>query len=314
MELLLSAQHQVLKDRFSDPQNFRISEGGHMAYRRVLFDDAFGEAFFVKAHNPSLLSEQWRRDEMIYFLDKEARVYNHLENHDFTHIPKLELYDENMLVLRGLTSQKGWHWRTPNNQLQQEQYILDVLASFKALESVPPMKTNHQDEVSLDTFYNYGWDKLHDINTSNLVSNNLVRWRNSLHPETPRSALQLAKFAQTLAVKRINIQKNVFNHHDARQSNIAWHPEYGVKIVDWSWADAGLKNGDATMFLLDLHKSNHDIKDSVNTINPVYAKMMLGYWLQRSQTEHMEGNDNVRMQQFISAIKASELLIGLLSN
>jgi hypothetical protein len=314
MELLLPSQHNILEQNFENPHNFRFSSGGHMAYKRVLFEDLNNETYFVKAYDPSLLGEEWRRKEMLYFIDKEARVYNHLKRHEFEHIPRLELYEEGILVLQGLTKQQGWYWRIPSNPEIQYQYKADILEAFSKLESIPPLQTHQNDEISVDTFYDFGWDKLHDLDIAKLISKNLNRWKDLLRPETPESAMLLAETADVFAVKRVQMKKNIFNHHDARQSNIAWHQDFGARIVDWSWADGGLHSGDATMFLLDLHKADYDVSDRLSCINPVYAKMMTGYWLQRSQTEHMEGNDNVRMQQFVSAVKASELLVKLLTN
>ncbi len=308
MNPLLPAQYESLVDRFEQPQNFRASKGGHMAYSRLLFDDQHGQTYFVKAHDPSLLTEEWRRKEMKYFLDKEARIYRHLESHGFAFAPRLELYDEDMLVLTGLTEQDGWQWRAPTNPQQRERYTSDITAAFTALESIPVPPLSDDDEVSIDTFYNHGWDKLHDINIDELIATNLQRWSNELQRDLPAEAAALTQNVGSLTVKRAHMSRHVLNHHDARQSNIAWHPDHGAQIVDWSWAEGGLPNGDTTMLIIDLHKSGHDTANAAHTINPTYAKMMLGYWLHRSQTEHMEGNDNVRMQQFISAVKAGVLL------
>jgi hypothetical protein len=312
MELLLPSQHNILEQNFENPHNFRFCNGGHMAYKRVLFEDFKNDTYFVKAYDPNLLKKEWRRKEMLYFIDKEARVYNHLQQYGYEHVPILEYHEEGLLVLSGLTKQQGWHWRAPLKPNMQIQYKNDVLAAFEKLETIPIPPTNQNDEISIDTFYNYGWDKLHDTNIPNLITKNLKRWNDSLYKETPESALKFSKVYELLAVKRVDMQKDTFNHHDARQSNIAWHQEFGARIVDWSWAESGLPYGDATMFLLDIHKADHDVSDKLSYLNPIYAKMMIGYWLQRSQTEHMEGNDNVRMQQFISAIKASELLLNYL--
>lgn len=280
-----------------------------MAYQRVLFEDAEGTTYFAKAHDPSLLSEDWRRDEMVYFLEKEARIYRHLEMHGFQYAPTLELFENDMLVLKGLTEEEGWYWRAPTDTRFQQQYFEDISTAFRALEEIPAPPPRDIDEVSIDTFYDHGWDKLHDTNTETLIRQNLLRWEHELDNNLVEEAELLVKNIGSLAIKRINTTGNTFNHHDARQSNIAWHPDHGARIVDWSWADNGLEGGDTTMLLLDLHKSQLDVAENLNHLNPVYAKMILGYWLQRSQTEHMEGNDNVRMHQFISAVKAGTLLV-----
>lgn len=151
-------------------------------------------------------------------------------------------------------------------------------------------------------------DKLHDLDLEKLVSNGVKRWSTSLLPEDVDTANIISE-SSDLVIKRSDIVPSVLNHHDARQANIAWHPEHGVRIVDWSWAEAGLVSGDSTMFLLDLTKAGHDITPYMSQFNPIYAKLVLGYWLQRSQTQHPEGHDVVRMHKFISALKAARLLL-----
>jgi len=309
MEKLLQHQHDTLQANFSSPENFRQSEGGHMSYNRCLFDENPGRTHFVKAHNPSFFDEEWREQEMIGFLDKEGRVYDHLRANNYPYIPEYSSYHDDMLVLNGLIASEGWYWRAPEEVKHEEQYTTDILTALQELEQVTPAPREELDEVSVDVFYDHGWDKLHDIDISKLVSTNLDRWQDTLRPELIVSAEQLLLNLGELSVKRASVGTSIFNHHDARQSNIAWHPEKGVAIVDWSWADNGLPGGDPTMFLLDLAKSEKNIDKYMDYFNPTYAKMIMGYWLQRSQSQHAEGNQIVRMQQFISAIKASEVLL-----
>jgi thiamine kinase-like enzyme len=183
------------------------------------------------------------------------------------------------------------------------------LSALIDLESIPSPKLLPTDEISVDTFYNFGWDKLHEIDIPKLVLSGVKKWGEKFQIGTIDAASYMANNYRDLVIKRAQIESKVLNHHDARQANIAWHPEKGTAIVDWSWADIGLPYGDTTMFLLDLHKSGHKIDSYMQYFNPTYAKMILGYWLHRSQTKHTEGNQAVRMQQFLSAIKASEIIL-----
>ena len=306
MDLLLPRQKHTLQQEFGELDNLRIEPGGHMAYRRALFENG-GENFFVKAHDPTLLNDERRREEMLYFLEKEHRLYEHLSAKGYPHAPSEILFTGDMLVLEGLTTEAGWRWKAPTRPELQQTFAQDVIDALGALTNIPGFDRTAGDEVTLDTFYDDGWGLLHDINLPQLIERNLQRWPQL--PEVLRtSARNLSLDAGSFAVKRIQINQEALNHHDARQNNIAWHPEFGVKIADWSWADPGLIDGDSTMFLLDLYKSGVDIAPYHNQFNPIYAKLLLGYWLQRSQTEHMEGNDIVRMHQFISAVKAAEAL------
>ena len=283
-----------------------------MAYHRFSFyDAATGAPYFVKAHDDRLLEEEWRQAEMLQFLKRENKLYEHLKQNQYPYIPESVCLQENMLLLSGLRNSEGWLWRAPKDKNTLGAYITDVFRAFDSLESVKPHPDTAGDEVTIDVFYNNGWDKLHDINVNDLIGTNIQKWRKHLHPETAPAAQRIARNLGDFAIKRRDITPSVLNHHDARQTNIAWHPELGVNIVDWSWADMGLQNADKTMLLLDLYKAGHDIDHYLDSINPTYAKLLLGYWLWRSQTEHMEGNQSVRMHQFISAIKTGELLLKL---
>lgn len=310
IELLPSAQRAELACSYPTFVERDATDGGHMAYRRFhLHEPSTDQALFIKSHDPSLLTEQWRRDEMLHFLKKEARIYEHLKGQAYANIPEAVEFREEMLILSGLHETNGWYWRAPKESQDFRLYTEDVLEALENLESVRPHESQEKDEISLDVFYDNGWDKLHDIDVEELITINLQRWEKHLHKETFSLARQFIDNIGDLLIKRVSVVPMVFNHHDARQANIAWHPEYGVKIVDWSWADMGLTAGDKTMFLLDLHKAGHKVEEFSNHINVDYAKLVLGYWLGRSGTKHMEGNDIVRMQQFVSAMKASELLL-----
>lgn len=308
MEPLLIHQHQRLAELHDAPHSFSPAIGGHMAYVRTTFRDSNDRHHFVKAHIPSMHSEEWREREMKELLQKEARVYAHLRDNGYPHLPEGTTFDNDMLIMQGLDRGDGWYWRAPKNPETFSAYVSDVLLALKGLESTAHVIRQPKDEVSVDTFYNFGWGTLHDVNVPELVQRNTQRWHEHMRDDDIAVAQHIADIP-TLSVRRSELILNAFNHHDSRQANIAWHPEHGVKVVDWSWADSGLRDGDTTMFLLDLAKSGHDISDYMAYLNPTYAKLVLGYWLHRSSTPHPEGHDVVRMHQFISALKAAKLLL-----
>lgn len=312
IEQLPNHQQAFLTNRYPELSERPDDPGGHMAYHRLLLaHPESGESIFIKAHDPSLLGEEWRQAEMLAFLKKEVRVYEHLRGHQFSRIPEHIEFNENLLALSGMSVSNGWYWRAPADKLMKAHYVQDVLTALDELEPLKPHTPEAGDEISLDIFYDNGWDILHNTDVDKLIETNIARWGKDLHPETAPLARSLVANISDLSLKRAGVVPTAFNHHDARQTNIAWHPEHGAKIVDWSWADAGLGGGDKTMFLLDLHKSDIDVTPYIGHINIDYAKLVLGYWLARSNTQHMEGNHQVRMQQFISAVKASELLAQL---
>jgi hypothetical protein len=96
-------------------------------------------------------------------------------------------------------------------------------------------------------------------------------------------------------------------HADLRQSNLAWHPTEGVKIVDWSWAGPSSPGLDKTSFLIDLAKSGVDITRYANHFDTVHARKLMGFWLGRAIQPALPGSI-VREHQLASAITAFELL------
>jgi thiamine kinase-like enzyme len=100
-----------------------------------------------------------------------------------------------------------------------------------------------------------------------------------------------------------------FTHHDLRQANLAWHPQLGVKIIDWSWAGTGRKYSDTTTLLIDLHKSGHDVEKYLDYFNPDHALTLIGFWLAHSLWPTKSDDDSVRFHQVVSAISAYNLLM-----
>ena len=89
---------------------------------------------------------------------------------------------------------------------------------------------------------------------------------------------------------------------------MAWHPNYGTRLVDWSWSGLGESGSDITSLLIDLHKSYHDISPYQNIINLDYCLTLMGFWLNHA-TWPYHGNDTTRFQQFLSALSAYEIYI-----
>ena len=99
-------------------------------------------------------------------------------------------------------------------------------------------------------------------------------------------------------------------HLDARQSNIAWSPESGARIVDWSWASAAPRGADRTMFIIDLFKAGFDVHPLVNHhLEPGYGLLQMGHWLARGTQPSSPGDNNVRFHQLASAASAATLML-----
>lgn len=291
----------------------RAAHGGHMAYHRYFIVDSVNE-YFVKAHDATKFTDKRREANSRQYLEKEAAYMRHIQEVAGEAVPQVHGVVDDALVLESLSQERGWYWRAPQNEDQREQYIQDVLGVFEQIEHAPVIPRRLIDsQPALDVFLKDGWQALPKKKPK--LIKKASDWRSQLSSENQRYFARLmndmmfiepAEVAQNLS--KLN-KKQVLSHHDARQANIAWHPDHGVKIVDWSWADPGVKGADSTMFLIDLAKSGHDVTQYMDThFDDDHAMLLLGYYLSRSLDDSFEGNGAVRFHQFASAVTTYRLL------
>jgi len=280
------------------------ANSGHMLYVRSLIDGA-DSPWFVKAHDAGLFTIDKKRDEALRYLKKESAVYKHLRGQNFKHIPDQHHYQDGVLLLSGLKKEEGWHWRIPKSS-DAETYIKSVLGALDRLQEI----SSHEmfdHESSVDFFWQNGWGSEDSVAVA--VNSHSHKWNDVLHPSTSKSLATLAKSIDKVRLHEKPESAGHISHHDIRQSNLAWHPVHGTVIIDWSWASHGVQNADATMFLIDLHKSGVDVTSYLEQyFSEQYAKLLIGYWLLRLGEPTASGNDEVRLHQLVSAISAFELL------
>lgn len=285
-------------------------QAGHMAYRH--YTAAHNNAtIFVKEHDAQQFTDPLREAHSRAYLVKENTIYEHLRLHKFTSIPReFRLLDDTLLALSHLSKEAGWLWYAPKENT--ENYIQDVLSSFSKLQAISPMNTDSAQFVaeSYQTFWREGWDAI-DNNAIKKITHRIDTLTQNWHPVHKSDAMQLVDYLEVLGVQSSVVDRNpemFFSHNDARQSNIAWHPEKGTRIVDWSWADIAPKNGDATMFIIDLAKSGHNVEPYKSNFNHEYALTLIGFWLAHSTWETRDSNTEVREHQIASASVALQLL------
>ena len=281
-------------------------EGGHMMYRRFIVSDG-KNSFFIKAHEDDLFTDEVRRQDTKLHLEKEAQLYQYLRDHGYPHLPAYSAHRENMLILSAMNPTDGWLWDVPNEH--RNQYFSDTLRSLQHLESIPVPSRHESHKPALLTFHEEGWGSINPRFIQDVSRAHLDKWHDQLHPESIAAAEKILRGKHPTTSKRYKSARRM-NHHDARQTNIAWHPTHGTVLVDWSWADEGFEKGDTTMFLIDILKSDDHVDDVLllEYFNPEYAHMLFGHWLFRAAQPVHEGNEEVRFHQFVSAITALRLL------
>ena len=280
-----------------------------MAYRRLIARHEDGSETFIKSHDKNAFTDPIREVHSRLYLHKEHHVYDHLLKNGFVHIPDLvKLHDENTLVMQALSETEGWKWRAPGQDI--EPYVRSVFDAIDALNRLPLPKDFKDAEVPVTrTLVQEGWDILSNESVGNIRNKNL-RWQARIRPEFRTAADLLIDdisgirkdFYSSPPVEQIHLC-----HHDMRQANIAWHPDHGTRLVDWSWTGAGSKNSDTTMLLIDLHKSGHDVSRYMQRFDTQHARSLMGFWLAHSLMPAY-GGDSVRFHQFVSAISAYDLL------
>lgn len=290
-------------------------EGGHMFYQKCLVING-DEATFIKAFDPNMFSNPAARDHTLKHLRKEGQIYQTLYEAGFSHLPGKFAYENDVLYLSACLPQQGWHWELPSQPAMRKQYITDVLGAFTDLEKLPMSLLAESNQSSMLEVYEQGWLKLAHHDARQKALDRLEEFRSDFHPQVSAGVQVLKEFlgssfesCMAVVANHLMQPQTVIGHFDARQTNVAWHPEHGVAIVDWSWASPAPALADRTMFLIDLFKSDCSVDDLVDEgFNPGYALLQIGHWMARSTAPGHNGDDTVRFHQMASAVSAASLL------
>jgi len=276
-------------------------KGGHMGYTRLVATTPDSTRIFVKRHDAHKFTDEKRAEHSRRYLRKEHHVYRQLKDVS-PHIPqRVELQGDHTLLLDAYDPRDGWHWKAPADIRQRKQYVEDII---DALHSLEPLRYDIFDDIktSYQTIIDEGWgeyqaqrgDIIAKLKTSGVVgASELAAQLDVLYTE----------YSKSTPPELIN-----FAHYDIRQSNIAWHPEQGVRIVDWSWADHAPRGMDTTSFLVDLAKAGHDVGDYMQHANRNHLLLLIGFWLGHSVWPTPTPDQTVRIHQIGSAIAAFKLL------
>ncbi len=289
-----------------------LASGGHMGYEHSIITTESGRNLFLKHHDDNVFTDSLKKSRSPLYLQKEAILYDHLANHAPDVIPTgVQMIGEHSLVMEGLTLDKGWRWRVNNESLGQ--YIDDTIERLLELESVPivPEPFDYTIKPSHITHAEEGWKSI-DKQTREEIASHLQTTQPHIRSLELRDATTgLIESLTALQMTAANLPEPdelFFAHHDLRQANIAWHPEHGTKIVDWSWAGPGRKHSDITTLLIDLYKYGHDVTDYMQYFNNDHALTLIGFWLAHSILPSANDNNGVRFQQVLSAASAYDLL------
>jgi hypothetical protein len=295
-------------------------EGGHMFYDKCIVNNFDANPIFLKAFDPSMFTNPEAAAHTLSHLQREGSVYNALRANGFSYLPDEVHYDtsQDILYMTALKPEDGWNWEIPNTEQLQDDYVTDVLQSLKQLEKVPASvlpQSNRQD--SLDEVFSQGWLKLLKPGMPEKVLSRLDEFKPSFYPHVSKGVENIQEILNgdlhpylEQVYEHLAQPRPVVGHFDARQSNIAWHPDYGTKIIDWSWASKAPVGCDRTMFVIDLYKYGYDVSHLVaNNLNASHALLQMGHWMARSTNLAPKGDDYVRFQQLASAVSAATLLL-----
>jgi len=290
-----------------------IIDAGHMAYDHY-FTRHQNDHLFVKAHDSSRFSDAFREAHSRAYLQKEYSLFHHLQENNFVFLPeRVALIEDTLLAMDALHPDEGWQWRAPQQSEAFDLYVTDTIGAFNALQTItPPLHPEYHNSIkdTYSTIWEEGWDSIDDASLEKIVSkirgfsNN---W-NSEQFEVSERLIETLPSIQERVRNQTRDEQLFMAHNDARQSNIAWHPEHGTRLVDWSWGDTSPKDADATMFLIDLVKSGKDVTPHLASINQDYAQVLIGFWLAHSLWETRDGSQTVREHQVASAVAAYKLL------
>lgn len=290
-------------------------DGGHMMYRKcmVLGD----EEIFIKARDDSLFTNPMAAEHTYQLLKREADVYGALRSAGFPHLPPEVAFVDDALYMSAQRPEAGWRWELPVDPKLQENYVKDILAALGDLEKLPAsLLPKSERKASMIEVYEEGWDKLKSAETRVQIREKLDTYKNQFYPHVrlgvdKLNALLASDPGRYLDIvhEHLDEPRLSLTHFDARQSNVAWHPELGVSIVDWSWASSAPAGCDRTMFAIDLFKSGYESSDLMEHVHAGHALLQIGHWLARSIVPAAPGDTTVRFHQLASAVSAATLIL-----
>jgi ADP-ribose pyrophosphatase YjhB (NUDIX family) len=307
----LYASHRAIIDRALDrrrsqqrllqlPANTTLTavEGGHMNYVKNMMASA-DQAIFVKSYIGHDSGDH------VAALQKEAAIAGYLRTAGYPYLPAFSHIAGQDFYMEALGPEHGWQWRVPESAL--DSYVQDCLEAFAALENIPLPADVTDIPSALGVYWEQGWQALNHETLAEFADHIAPL----LRPDSQATAKQLmddVTLLQKAALATPLSDTYVLCHHDARQANIAWHPAQGARLIDWSWADIGRPGSDATMLLIDLHKHGHDITPYLGNINKEHCVALMGFWLEHATQPIGERDPSIRLQQYVSALAAYEVL------
>lgn len=298
----LSCRSLIKIAEFSE--NYRNINGGHMQYDKIIATKN-DHSVFIKQTSTSY--DDIKRNRLRQYLRKEAFTTSYLRCHGYSGIPSRSiLRDDDTFIMETMTPDEGWLWRAKNETL--DAYVKSAKEKFDELENIPLSPDTFDIESSRDSFIKEGWASLDEQKIAKLRELSLG-FLDRLTPHSQNITKKLLADLPTLlnaGGRHSDIKKLVFCHHDIRQSNMAWHPKRGTKLIDWSWSGPGKSGSDITSLLIDLHKSGHNISNYYKEINLDHCLTLMGFWLNHA-TWPYRGDDTLRFQQFLSALSAYEI-------
>ncbi len=285
---------------FGDRCDIATPTGGHMGYERQVISLPNDKRLFIKRHNTNRFSDAEREQHSRDYLRKEFAIYRQLGTAT-THIANChELIGDHTLVLDAYDPRDGWYWRIPNDPSLQARYITDVLRALAEIEQLSFDDTSDIPPAH-ESFELDGWGSYTE-NRQKIVA--------LLGASAIPRAIELRDAVDTLYEQHQAKEDEAldrFAHTDLRQSNLAWHPEHGVRIVDWSWAGPSASGLDTTSFLIDLAKAGTDVRQYMHSFKAHHARTLIGFWLGRAILPAVT-SQTVRDHQLASAIAAFDLL------
>ena len=298
----LSCRSLIKIAEFSE--NDRNINGGHMQYDKIIATKNDHSVFIKRT---STRYDDIKRNRLCQYLRKEAFTISYLRCHGYSGIPPRSiLRDDDTFIMETMTPNEGWLWRAKSETL--DAYIKSAKEKFDELENIPLPPDTFDIESSRDSFIKEGWASLDEQKIAKLRELSLG-FLDRLTPHSQNIAKKLLADLPALlsaGSRHSDLKKLVFCHHDIRQSNMAWCPKRGTKLIDWSWSGPGESGSDITSLLIDLHKSGHNISNYYKEINLDHCLTLMGFWLNHA-TWPYRGDDTLRFQQFLSALSAYEI-------
>lgn len=209
------------------------------------------------------------------WIQREIEVYRILQNHKYTHSPKLLSIkeDQTAFAIEAKEESKGWDW---SNNWNTERL-------FKTFEAMDDLANIILESTEKDFFNSE--NGLENENGWKTLANNVDLQKLILEK------VGMLSIDKIISMSQLNTEfifdKTTLVHNDVRSDNCAWNQlTQKITLVDWNWTQLGDRRIDVNAVLVDVALSGIDVFNiKKNRLDKNALVWLAGFWFKSAATK-----------------------------